>query len=1093
MKTFILHWRRMALAVVLVSLPLAGMAAGYELITARTAELEPSASANGESGMAIITPDGRYVLFASTADNLVLTTNNSPVSGAVPPCLNVFLRDRTNGTTKLVSVNLAATGGGNGDSLPTGISTNGRYALFESMATNLVAGDTNNVADIFIRDMVSNKTVLVSTGYNGGGGNGISRSSVMTPDGRYVAFVSAATNLVANDTNGLADVFVRDWTNGVTTLISVGAQATYTGLPYMPTNSSESPCISADGRYVVFYSTATNLVPGVTTISDIYVRDRLGGTTVCASAGARTIYQLVTGSTNAVAYNHTISADGAYVAFEISTNSAVATVSPWRAYTYGPGMIFRYKCQGGLIDIVNANAYAPPQPLESVHTLDITPDGRFIAFVANAGTNWIPAAVFLWDAQSGLSTLVSGDSNNQMPTNGMPTRGCYSPVVDPTGQYVAFVSSATNLTTNVLAGDFHLYVRNVSAGTTTLVNVDTNGVGWGVDPTLAPGFAAGGNLVVFDCPESRLNTNDYKRTGNLLVTNDYNHADDVFVRNLAAGTTELISVRDANRPGQTANGPSGLTSYSVSSDGRYVAFVSEADNLTANDTNQYWDVYVRDRVAGTNILVSVGLDGFAGNGNSTEPAISGNGRYVAFTSYATNLVTGDGNKVQDVFVRDLQAGTTVLASASTTGGFGNGYSYSPGISTDGRYVLFRSTANNLASGSFSSENLFLRDMNAGTNGALTTAGCGSYSYMTPDGRYIAFYTSPNLYVWDTQLAKKIFTNSSTSYPVGVSLSPDGHRLAYIMPTPVRINLADLITGTNFLVCTNAAFGYHMGLQFSGDGRFLAYATTATNAATDVNATWDVYLFDCQAGTNFLVSRGYGISGPPGGASDSPVISPDGRFVAYRSMASNCVPGDFNEVPDLFLYDRLNGATTALSLNPSGTNTANNRSSGPMFSGDGQTLVFLSWASDLLAGDYNGGGDLLALNLSAPVITDSDGDGMDDQWELDNFGTLARDGTGDYDGDGATDLFEFRTGTNPKDRTSVFRATIVYAGPAGQEPMITWPLAPGKFYRVQFRDSLTDAGWQDLSGNVVLMDGTGYATDLAPDTGQRLYRIVLEDN
>jgi Tol biopolymer transport system component len=277
-------WHRV-FVILLVSMPLAGMATGFELITARSADLDPSASANGDSGIPIISPDGRYILFSSTADNLVLTTNNSPVSGAVPPGLNVFLRDRTNGTTRLVSVNLAGTGGGNGDSLPTGISTNGRYALFESSASDLVAGDSNNAADVFIRDMVASQTILVSTGYNGGSGKGVSRSSVMTPDGRYVAFVSVATNLVVNDTNGLVDVFVRDWTNGITTLISVGAQATYTGLAYAPTNISESPCISADGRYVAFYSAATNLVPGVTTMSDIYVRDRVGGTTVCASAG----------------------------------------------------------------------------------------------------------------------------------------------------------------------------------------------------------------------------------------------------------------------------------------------------------------------------------------------------------------------------------------------------------------------------------------------------------------------------------------------------------------------------------------------------------------------------------------------------------------------------------------------------------------------------------------------------------------------------------------------------------------------------------------------------------------------------------------
>jgi hypothetical protein len=305
-------------------------------------------------------------------------------------------------------------------------------------------------------------------------------------------------------------------------------------------------------------------------------------------------------------------------------------------------------------------------------------------------------------------------------------------------------------------------------------------------------------------------------------------------------------------------------------------------------------------------------------------------------------------------------------------------------------------------------------------------------------------------------------------------------------------MVDLLTYSNWQVSVGP-FPSQPGFGFSGDGRFLVYVTGARNDPYDEFWTNNIFLYDCQSGTNLPVSRRFDAPGIPNRASDSPVISADGRFVAYRSFASNCVPGDFNEVPDVFLYDRLTGATTLLSVKQSGTNTANNRSLMPVFSGDGQTLVFQSWASDLLAQDFNQGSDLFALKLSAPAITDSDGDGMDDQWELDYFGTLARDGTGDFDGDGATDLFEFLTGTDPTDPKSVFRAEIVYTGVAGQAPVITWPLAPGKSYRVQFKNDLMDPAWQDLNGNVVLIDGTGHATDLAPAAGRRFYRIVLVNN
>jgi Tol biopolymer transport system component len=192
----------------------------------------------------IISPDGRYVLFASTADNLALTSSNTPFAVQSSPKINVFLRDRTNATTVLVSINLAGTGGGNGDSIPIEISTNGQYALFESAASDLVPGDTNNASDVFVRDLVNGTNILVSISTNGGFANGVSGESAMTPDGRYVAFASTASNLAPNDTNGIRDVFVRDLQSGTTVRASPD---TLTGMFTMPTGypvgtfSSDSP------------------------------------------------------------------------------------------------------------------------------------------------------------------------------------------------------------------------------------------------------------------------------------------------------------------------------------------------------------------------------------------------------------------------------------------------------------------------------------------------------------------------------------------------------------------------------------------------------------------------------------------------------------------------------------------------------------------------------------------------------------------------------------------------------------------------------------------------------------------------------------
>jgi len=1007
-------WRRAALLTLIAGISVPAIGQPLQLVSVLDPSQAPPSGGSGDSWAPVISPDGRYVLFASTANNLVLTSTTNPIPALFPPKLNVFLRDRTNGTTTLVSVNLSGTGGGNGDSTPSTLSTNGRYAVFESSASDLVPGDTNNVADVFVRDLVAGTTLLVSVSTNGGSANGASRSSVMTPDGRYVAFVSEASNLVPNDTNGIPDVFVRDLQTGTTTLVSVGATFSSGSLGE---GGSESPEITPNGRYVAFYSLATNLVPGVTTGGDIYVRDLVGGTTTWVSSYARTALQSIMGTTNAICYGQVLSDDGQFVAYQ--TSPLPGSGSVWSA-----GVVLRYSLQTGLTDVVNTNANVRTGAPEDVRSLDMTPDGQFIAFIANvndtSGTN---TCVEVWDAQTGATTLASGDLSNNVPANAT----CDWPGLDPSGRFVVFLSSATNLVTNSLAGAYHVYVRDTLAGTTTLVDADTNGVGSMISPVTIPQMTSNGQYVAFECPDAS------------LVPNDRNHDYDVFVRELVAGTNELISARDPTLPTLTPNGPSLLSTLSVSTNGRYIAFASEADNLVPGDTNGYRDVFVRDLLLGTNTLVSVATNGAVGNSLSTDPAISGDGRYVAFTSSADNLVPGDTNNAQDVFVRDLQAGTTVLVSVNTAGtGSGNGASYSPALSSNGRYVLFRSLAANLASGSFTAgyENLFLRDLQTGTNYALTHTTSGSpVSSMTPDGRFVAFSgvvsgSAAKLYVWDSQLAGLVYTNAVSGI-VNLVVSSNGNRIAYT--TGVTLYAVDRAAKTNWTIGPLASTS-HPGLRFSGDGRYLAYVTP-------VSGTNQVCLYDLQNRTNLLVSRSDNSSAAANGASDWPDISVDGRFVAYRSMASNIVPGDTNGLPDVFLYDTQNNTTTLLSADRFGGSAGDNRSLAPVFSGDGQTLVFQSWASDLVAQDFNHSSDVFAYSLSS-------------------------------------------SGQIP-----LFSATIIGGTGAGSAPWVSWPVVPGRTYQVQFKNSLNDAMWQDLNQEVTIIGNQGYVNDISAGSGPRFYRIV----
>ena len=702
------------MVVMMVAASVGGNAAAQQLQPVSVADsLYLPAGGNGDSWSPTLTPDGHYVLFASTANNLLSLDGSNALPMHIPARLNVFARDRTNSVTLLASPNLAGTGGGNGDSLPDGISTDGRYVLFESAAEDLVVNDTNQETDVFVRDLVNGTTRLISVSTNGMSGNGESASAVLTPDGRYVAFVSSASDLVPNDANGIPDVFVRDLQANTTALISKDAISATGGQ-----GASESPVISSDGERIAFYSTAINLVPGSSSANgDVYVRDLSAGTTSWVSTNARALVESVFGSLGSlrtISYNQTISADGKFVTYEASENSALA------------GVIVRHNLETGNDDIVATNAAIPNAivpPYEDFRSLDMTSDGRFMAYVANVGnTPGTGTCIYVWDAQTGIAALASGDLSNAAP----PGAFCNWPVLDNAGEHLAFVSDAPGLTTNTPYGGNNIYVRNLSSGVTTLVNEGTNGPGTFADIAVPPSLNADGTLLAFDVFDGT------------LVAHDNNHVYDVALRDVAAGSTELISVRDQSLPATTPNANSAASATSVDFDGRYIAFASDADNLVANDNNGLRDIFVRDLVSGTNILVSVASnENDVGHSLSTDPAISGDGRFVAFSSLADDLVTGDDNHAEDVFVRDLQNMQTTLVSVSTNGvSPGSDDSFDPVISQDGHYVLFHSLAGNLAPGlTPGRENIFVRDLQNHTNYALTTAAADAAA-MTPDGQYV---------------------------------------------------------------------------------------------------------------------------------------------------------------------------------------------------------------------------------------------------------------------------------------------------------------------------------------------------------------------
>ena len=421
------------------------------------------------------------------------------------------------------------------------------------------------------------------------------------------------------------------------------------------------------------------------------------------------------------------------------------------------------------------------------------------------------------------------------------------------------------------------------------------------------------------------------------------------------GITERASVASNG-----AQGNMGSWETSISADGRYVSFDSAANNLVLGDTNGYDDIFVHDRVTGETTRVSVASDGIQGNYYSFNPSISANGRYVAFDSNASTLVLGDTNGCSDVFEHDRVTGETTRVSVASDGTQGIESSFSPSVSADGRYVAFESASSNLVVGDTNDYiDVFIHDRVTGETTLVSVASDrtqgngGSYHpFMSGDGGYIAFVSwASNLVEGDTNGSSDIFVHDQlTGETTRVSVASNGMQ-------------------------GNSSSGYLF--PFSGifrpsisiDGRFVAFQSQASNLVDGDSAMcwgWslkqpiyyncsDIFVHDRQTGETTRVSVA---SDGTQGNFDSYIqsISADGRYVAFESWASNLVLGDTNTANDIFVHDRVTGETSRVSVASDGTQ-GNNYSYYPSISADGRSVAYYSFADNLVLGDTNDTADI----------------------------------------------------------------------------------------------------------------------------------------
>jgi RHS repeat-associated protein len=850
----------------------------------------------------------------------------------------------------------------------------------------------------------------------------------ISADGQLVAFLSGANDLVPNDTSyllndylGGPDAFVFNRATGTVTLVSAGPTGQAGGVV-----NGTFPVISPDGRYVAFESAGDfnggTILSGVNG-DQLYVRDLQTGVTTLASVAAD-------GSTagNGMSYSPEFSADSNQLGFLSRSTNLVSGI----AFTQSANLFERNLATHTTVLVsvaMNGAADSGVDVPQFPVPFSLSADGRFVAFQSSA-TNVAPhdvngnQNVYVRDMVAGTSTLVDTDLTGTSNGDGHNVIAPDTQALSADGRYVIFESNADNLVRVNSFRTEQVYLRDRVAGTTTLVSAMPDGAAaGGVGESISPD----GQWVAFVSAAA-------------LIAQDTNGQVDVYLYNTATGALSLASLNQAGTNG--GNNTSGSTNYPYdfsvgglvfSADSRQLAFQSSATDLTAGVATSHRNLYERDLVAATTQLLTAnaaGSDG--GDGDSHAPALSADGRYVAFESSADNLVAADNNRRQDVFVRDTAAGATALASRHSPL-LPNAYLPTFGaalgdITPDGRYVAFTSVS--LASGQFGyandlaptvnftqSQSVFVRDRQTGLLTVVdmtadgTAADGGFAPQITPDGRHVVFLSQSQKLVnglsysgYDAVYERDLQTGKTTivsvnpagnhdvdvGYAGEIAVSDDGRYVAYTSYDPsgvagasdandtyVAVYLRDVQTGVTYLVSHDLANdgqirGNSTKISISADGRYVLFASDDPNlAAGDNNNAGDVFRWDRTTGGAALVSINAAGAGPGNAISahDRAVMTPDGRYVAFDSGASDLVAGDANGNDDVFVRDMTADTTTLVSVNQFGTGSGDNGSDFPSISDDGTRVAFVSSASDLVpghAGSFQG--DVYVRDLAAKATT-----------------------------------------------------------------------------------------------------------------------------
>ena len=873
-----------------------------------TAEDSQDRYGGTENPAPAVSRDGRYVAFLSVAGNLV--SGQIDHDGGYLSSNDVFLYDGAARATTLVSHAAASpVTTGNESSFAPVISADGRWVAYPSWATNPVdgLGPVDYEARLFLWDRVTGATALVGPTVSGPAG--ASSPCAISADGRFVAY------LQPNDDGG-TDVFLWDRTS---------RQATRAGAAGLPGTTSAVLSLSADSRFVAFdrYDLGSGESTGA-----VFLYDRTSGAVTRVAAG---FFPAISGDGGTIAYlaggnlflysraartavlashaagrptapangvsgfspdSHPLSDDGRYIAF---TSNATNLVPGQVARD--SSSLFLYDRGAGTVSLVSRAGGSAKNPSPYPLSATMSADGRLIVFRSN-DPSLVPGPagpgggddVFLFDRKAARAVRVSGAGRGGAPhASGIYS---YSPAMSADGSQIAFYSNASDLVPGLrdLNAGYDLFVYDTGQRASAVATRRAPAMA-----SLTPladsflrGLSADGRWVAFEGAGS----------GFVPGEADTNGQSDVHLRDRATLSTLLVS-HAAGSPATAGNGASWQAV--MSADGRWVAFTSNATSLDATVTSQHRsDVYLYDRATGGTVALSRSArhPGSTGDGDSQLPAISADGRWVAFTSRADDLAPATGTATGNVYLYDRAAGVLQRTGAAA-GAQDLAKPYT--LSADGRYLAVLTPGPR-------QYDVYLYDRVTGTQALVSHAPDGSAAGAVPnetpalsaDGRFVAFtsYRSDlggapggevNVYLWDRETGVVTLAGPSDrvgpgAQPRSPRLSADGRWLAFLSnqdlvsrpagsPGGLEVYLYDRVAGTLTLVGPSAGL-----LRISADGRYVANGR---------------YLYD----------RVFGATGALAAPLvDDLLLSADGGTIAFQSRNSNLAPGDFNSSrADVFAF------------------------------------------------------------------------------------------------------------------------------------------------------------------------------------------------